>query len=198
MKTKLNLMVVAVLVAAMLISVAAFAGKKVVVHKGPKKTTVVVRNRHVVRPHVVTALPPKHIRVVVRDKDYFFHAGIWYAHGPEGYRLIAAPRGARVKVLPVGYALVTVGGLTYYHYYGNYYCFDDHTAEYYVVDPPEEAQTTDVMHLVNGDVLKGTYLGGDDGKVKFQVGEEVNEVDLADVVSISFEPPSDEEQPTAK
>jgi hypothetical protein len=184
-------MVTAALLAAMMISTGALASRKVVVHKGPKRTTVVVKNRHVVRPHVVAALAPNHVKVVVKDRDYFFHAGAWYAHGPEGYRLITAPRGARVKFLPVGHTVVALGGVNYYYYYGAYYRFDDQTTEYYVVEPAAEVQTTDVLYLVDGDVLKGTYLGGDGDKIQFQVGEEVDEVDLTDIVSLSFEPPTE-------
>jgi hypothetical protein len=191
MKSKLNLIVIVALLAAVVVSTEGLAGRKVVVRKGPKRTHVVVKNRHVVRPHVVSALPLQHVKVVIKDKDYFFHAGSWYAHGPDGYKLIVAPRGARVKVLPVGYAVVVIGGINYYHYYGAYYRFDDQTAEYYVADPPEETQTTDVLYLVDGNVLKGTYLGGNEDTVQFQVGEDVNEIDLTDIVSISFEPPSE-------
>ncbi len=191
MRIKLNWILVFAVLAAIVVSTEGLAERRVVVRKGPKRTHVVVKKRHVVRPHVVTALPPQHIKVVVKDNDYFFHSGAWYTHGPAGYKLIIAPRGARVKVLPVGYAVVVIGGINYYHYYGAYYRFDDQTAEYYVVDPPEEVQTTDVLYLVDGDILKGTYLGGNEDTVQFQVGEDVNEIDLTDIVSISFEPPSE-------
>lgn len=191
MKTKINLLVVLVLLATLTLSIAAFAGRRVVVRKGPKKTTVVVKKRHVARPHVVVKLPAHHTKVVVRDRDYFYHAGVWYGSGPNGYRLIAAPRGARVRVLPVGYSLAVIGGVTYYHYYGNYYQLDDKTSEYYVVDPPESQQTTDIVYLVDGEVLRGTYLGGNEETIDFQVGDDVNEIDLTDIVSISFEPPSE-------
>jgi hypothetical protein len=191
MKNKMHLIVIVALLATVVVSTEGLAGRRVVVRKGPRRTHVVVKNRHVVRPHMVSALPPQHIKVIVNDKDYFFHAGGWYAHGPDGYKLIVAPRVARVKVLPAGYTVIVIGGVNYYHYYGAYYRFDEQTTEYYVVDPPETAQTTDVLYLIDGDVLRGTYLGGDENTVQFQVGEDVNEVDLTDIVSISFEPPSE-------
>jgi hypothetical protein len=191
MKSRLHLIVIVALLAAVVVSTDGLAGRKVIERKGPRKTHVVVTKRHVAKPVVIKTLPPDHVRVVVKDKDYFFRAGSWFVQGPDGYKLIVAPRGARVKVLPVGYAVVVIGGISYYHYYGSYYRFDDQTTEYYVVDPPEEAQTTDVLYLVNGDVLKGTYIGGNNDIVRFQVGDEINEIDLTDIVSISFEPPSE-------
>jgi hypothetical protein len=190
-KSKLHLIVIAALLMAVVISTEGLAARRVIGRKGPKQTQVVVTKRHVVKPHVIEALPPDPIRVVVKDKDYFFHRGIWYGPGSDGYKVIVAPRGARVKVLPVGHTVVIIGGVNYYHYYGAYYRFDDQTSEYYVVDPPEDAQTTDILYLVDGDVLKGRYIGGNDQLVRFQVGDEISEIDLTDIVSISFEPPSE-------
>ncbi len=191
MKFKLSLILIAAGVVALLLSAEGLAGRRVLVNKNPKKTHVVVTKRHVAKPHVIKALPPQHVKVVVKDKDYFYHAGVWYGPGPDGYRVIVAPRGARVKVIPAGYTVVVYSGVTYYCYYGTYYRFDDQTTEYYVVSPPEEAQTTDILYLVDGDILKGSYLGGNSDVVRFEVGDEINEIDLTDIISISFEPPSD-------
>lgn len=164
-----------------------WAAPKTVARQRPKRTQVVVKRR-VAKPHVIKALPPTRVRAVVKDKDCFCHAGVWYGQGADGFRIIVAPRGARAKVIPTGHTAVAIGGITYYHYYGTYDHSDEPTAKFYMADPPEEAQTTDIVYLVDDDVLKGTYLGGDEEKIQFQVGEQVHEIDLTDVVSVSFEP----------
>ena len=164
--------------------------KKVVKKPVPRK---VIKKRHHVARKVLKSLPAGHVKIVVGPGHRYYHRGVFYRHGPNGYMVTVAPRGARVKVLPPGYTTVIVGGVRYQHYYGAYYHYLDEDKVYVVVEPPVEAATADVITMVDGETLEGTFLGGDETTVDFEVDGEVFEIDLVDIVSITFEPPSDEE-----
>jgi len=168
-----------------------FAGPKKKKPKHPPKKKVVLKSRHAAKPKVIVKLPSGHKKIVVKGNPYYHHAGVWYKHGPSGYKVIRAPRNARVKVLPVGYSTVVVKDVHYFHYYGTYYRLDKGSKEYYVVDAPVETPNKDVLTLYDGDVLKGRYLGGSEDIVEFQVGDDVYEIDASEIVSIHFEPPSE-------
>jgi len=192
MKLKATLAIIALIAVTLLFPAQSFAGKKVKVVKHKPHKTVVVKKRHHAKPKVMVKLPVHHKKILVKGNPYYVHAGVWYKHGPSGYTVIKAPHGARLKVLPNGYRKVVFGGVIYFNYYGTYYRHDPVVKEYYVVDTPPSAVTQDVVTLYDGDELKGTYLGGDNDKIEFQVGEEVYEVEVSDIVSIHFEPPDDE------
>jgi Family of unknown function (DUF6515) len=168
-----------------------FAGPKKKKPKHPPKRKVVIKSRHVAKPKVFVKLPSGHKKINVKGNPYYHHAGVWYKHGASGYKIIKAPRGARITVLPVGHTIVVVGKVKYFHYYGTYYRHDLDSKEYYVVDTPVETPTTDILTLYDGDVLNGRYLGGNEEKVEFQVGDDVYEIDASEIVSIHFEPPSE-------
>ena len=191
MKFKLLTLLAPLIAVVLLLPADSFAAqkkKKVVVQ--PKKKTVVV-SRHKAKPNLLVKLPTGHKKVVVSGKNYYFHAGAWYNHSPSGYKLITAPIGARIKVLPAGYTVVVHSGIRYYHYYGAYYLYDADSREYCVVDKPIESTSADIITLIDGEIMYGRYMGGDDDSVEFLVEDDLYEIAVEDIVSILFEPPSD-------
>jgi len=190
MKAKLSAFLILMIVIALMLPQGTLAGNKPKRAPKPKKK-VVLTSRHKAKPKVIVKLPPKHKKIVVKEKNFFFHAGAWYKHGPAGYKVVVAPRGARIKVLPANHRIIIVGGKKFFHYYGTYYLYDTTAAEYYVVDAPVEKQTADILTLVDGEVLHGRYLGGNDETVEFLVGDDVHEISVTDIVSLLFEPPSE-------
>lgn len=156
--------------------------------------TRVVKKRHVVHRKAVSKLPARHVKVVVGPRSYWYSHGVFYRHGPSGYVVRAAPVGARVKVLPVGFRTITVTGRPYHHYYGTYYVHDSKKDDYVVVEPPVEEVYADVVYLVDGETLEGTFMGGSEESIEFEAEGEVLEIPLVDIVSITFEPPPPDEE----
>jgi hypothetical protein len=152
-----------------------------------------VKHRHVVRPKVIHKLPAVHRKVVLGPHTYWHSNGVFYRHGASGYVVIRGPVGARVKALHPGFRTVIIGGTTYHHYYGTYYVHDTDKDEYVVVQAPDEPVYADVVYLVEGETLEGTFVGGDEESIEFEVDGEVQEIPLVDIVSISFEPPPPDE-----
>jgi hypothetical protein len=189
MKNRRSTLVMVLTIGSLLLSTDAWAGKKVKKVVTPtKKKTVVVTSRHTEKPPAVASLPASHKKVTVKGSPFYYNAGVWYNHGPSGYVIVAAPIGARIVKLPASHTTVVVGGVTYYHYYGAYYRCDRDRNEYYVVEAPVEPQREDIATLIDGEVMRGRYLGGDESTVEFQVGDEVYIIDVTDIVSILFEP----------
>jgi len=105
------------------------------VRPGPVRHTRVVVTRPRYRPgKLVVNLPPRHTRVVVRGRPYYYWGGVFYYGRPRGYVVVAPPIGAIVPRLAVGFGTLWVGGLLYY-YYGNVF-YRRVPAGYVVVEPP--------------------------------------------------------------
>ena len=130
------------------------------------------------------------MKITVRNKQYYYNAGVYYNHGTQGYTVIAAPIGARIKILPAGYTRIVISGRPYFHYYGAYYLYDNDVDEYYVVACPAKAAQFDTVTLIDGEVLEGRYLGGDGETIDFQVDDDIYEIPVEDVISLKFEPPT--------
>ena len=155
-----------------------------------RRATVVRRRAEVAR------LPREHIRVMVAGKEFFYARGVFYRTGPRGYVTIAAPLGARIRVLPIGYVTVRVGAIPYFYYYGTYYQFDPAAKVYTVVNPPAAentpaVSTLDKIELVDGRTMEGTYLGGTKSTVQFEVDGAVQEIPVEQILSIVFAPPGE-------
>ena len=163
--------------------------KKKVVKNKQKKT--IVKKKPAKRTVVVTKLPAGHKKIIVHKNPFYFTKGVWYKKGSSGYVVVRAPLGARIKALPIGYTVVVRANIKYYHYYGAYYKYDPDNKEYYVVEALTEVQDYDVITLTDGEILKGCYLGGNEETVEFQVDEDVYVIDISDIESILYEPPSD-------
>jgi hypothetical protein len=159
--------------------------------------TIAQRRVTVVRHRVeVTRLPRERTRVVVGGREFFYVRGVFYRTGPKGFVTVAAPLGARIRVLPVGYVTVRIGAVPYYYYYGTYYRFDPAAKVYTVVNPPAGANplpisTLDKMELVDGRMLEGTYVGGTRSTVQFEVDGAIQEIPVEQIISIVFAPPGD-------
>lgn len=144
----------------------------------------------------VARLPRERARIVVAGKEFFYARGVFYRSGPRGYVTVAAPLGARIRALPVGYVTIRVGAIPYYYYYGTYYRFDPGAKVYTVVNPPARANpppvgTLDKMELVDGQTLEGTYVGGTKSTVQFEVDGAIQEIPVEQIISIVFAPPGD-------
>lgn len=83
------------------------------------------------------ALPNGYAEVHVGHDHYYEHRGVFYQHGPHGYVVVRAPRGAVVRVLPTYHSRIYVGRAVYYRY-GNVY-YQSCPGGYVVVDPPAMA-----------------------------------------------------------
>ena len=159
--------------------------------------TIAQRRATVVRHRVeVTRLPRERTRVVVGDREFFYARGVFYRTGSKGFVTVAAPLGARIRVLPIGYLTVRIGAVPYYYYYGTYYRFDPAAKVYTVVNPPAgvnppPVNTLDKMELVDGRTLEGTYVGGTKSTVQFEVDGAIQEIPVEQIISIVFAPPGD-------
>jgi len=166
-------------------------GETIAQRRGSQKRVTVMRHRT-----EVARLPRERTRVVVGGKEFFYARGVFYRSGPRGYVTIAAPLGARIKVLPVGYITVRIGAVPYFYYYGTYYEFDPVAKVYTVVSPPAGANpppvsTLDKMELVDGRTLEGTFVGGTKSTVQFEVDGAIQEIPIEQIISVVFAPPSE-------
>jgi hypothetical protein len=147
------------------------------------------------RSAVIVNLPREHQKVVVGGREYFYGGGVFYRSGPRGYAAIAAPIGARIKVLPAGYTTVTLAAGPLFLYYGTYYRFDPVERDYVVVNPDEKPdvpppQTLDHIALVDGTALDGTFISGTKSTIQFDVNGEIREIPIEQIISITFAPPA--------
>jgi hypothetical protein len=79
-------------------------------------------------------LPRGYAEVHVGRDRYYVHRGVFYQHGPHGYVVVRAPRGAVVRVLPPYATRIYVGSTVYYRYGDVYY--QPAPGGYAVVDAP--------------------------------------------------------------
>ena len=95
------------------------------------------------RPHFdpigrrVRELPRRRRPVVVRDRRYYYHRGMYYRPRPPGYVVVRAPIGARVGVMPPGYISFLIGPRHYFYANLTYYLWEPRRREYVVVEKPE-------------------------------------------------------------
>jgi len=166
-------------------------GETIAQRRGSERRVTVVRHRA-----EVTRLPRERTRIVVGGREFFYARGVFYRSGPRGFVTVAAPLGARIRVLPVGYVTIRVGAIPYYHYYGTYYQFDPVAKVYTVVSPPagttdQPVSTLDRLELVDGRTLEGTFVGGTKSTVQFEVDGAVQEIPIEQIISVVFAPPSE-------
>jgi hypothetical protein len=156
------------------------------------------RRRAEIRPHrraaVLVNLPHEHVRMLVGGREFFYSRGVFYRTGPRGYVTIAAPIGARIKVLPEGFSSVTIGGAPFFLYYGTYYKYDPVEKVYVVANPPapdasHAPPALDRLDLVDGTSVDGIFIGGTKNTIQFQTNGDVQEYPIEQVVTITFAPP---------
>ena len=82
-------------------------------------------------------LPRGYAEVRAGRDRYYTQRGVFYQHGPHGYFVVRAPRGAFVRTLPPRYTRIYVGRSIYYRYGDVYY--QPMRDGYVVVDAPVSA-----------------------------------------------------------
>jgi Family of unknown function (DUF6515) len=123
---------------------------------------------------------------------HFPHHSFGIAGGRYGHYF--APRiGARVRFLPPGYIPFWVGGFEYYYYDGLYYQYFPTDKVYVVINKPSGADTApnlkfDQVKIYDGSTLEGIFEGGTDSTITLRVGNEDHDININDVVSITFAP----------
>ena len=115
-----------------------------------------VRKHHRVAHYRYRHLPPRGYRsatapagattIVFRRSTYAFISGVYYKALPAGgYVVVPAPKGIRIRVLPIGFRQVnpTHRTLPIYYYYGTYYqevVYELDNNEFEVIEPVIGAQ----------------------------------------------------------
>ncbi len=143
------------------------------------------------KDYIVKNLPEQSEKLMVEGNPYYVNKGVYYRKGHDGYRIVRAPYGVRVKHLPDGIRVIRRQGVEYYYYYNTYYRYDVNSDVYIVINEPEWADKnfqSDKLNLMNGSVLVGRYLGGDSETVRFLFGGEKRVVPVEEIISIEFAP----------
>ena len=153
---------------------------------GPKVVTNNSKSRRIVKKE---QLPKGNVEIKVGEEEYYAYNGIFYKKYHKGYRVVKAPRGAKIKRIPDGFRIVRKRGIPYYVYYHTWYRYDEIADIYIVVDFPDGDSYDyydDKLYMVNGSVLVGRYMGGSDEHVKFRFNDETERIPLEDIISIEF------------
>jgi hypothetical protein len=69
----------------------------------------------------VTKIHTKASLLKWRNHNYYFHSGVYYRKINNKYRIVAAPIGIRIAVLPTEATKIVVRHKPYYYYYGTFY-----------------------------------------------------------------------------
>ena len=113
------------------------------------------------------------------NRNFYFHSGIYYQKVNKQYKVVRAPIGLRVKVLPKAAKKVFVNWRPYYYYYGTFYV-KAKDGTYETVDAPEKAQVEilpegveevkvdgEILYNLNGEYYKPTT--NDKGEAIYEV-----------------------------
>lgn len=102
-------------------------------YNGGHRAPVLTRDYR--RPgHHTHRLPTGVRRLYYQPYPLFYFGGIYYRPFDNGYVVVRAPIGVRVRHLPVGFVTLSVGALTYYYVNDVYYRRDG--GDFIVVDAP--------------------------------------------------------------
>lgn len=116
------------------------AQRRVVVKK-PHRTVVRTTSPRVVykRPtpvvRAVRTLPATAVVIKRNGVRYHYYNGRYYRYNRGRYVIVTAPRGVRIKVLPVGYRRIVIAGKPYFYFQGVYYVSVNNG--YKVVEAPD-------------------------------------------------------------
>jgi hypothetical protein len=86
----------------------------------------------------ITKLPPNYYRYHYRDRDYYFHGGVWYGRRDGSYFVVRPSIGWFIPVLPAFYTTIWFGGIPYYYANDVYYVWDPSRSGYIVTNPPAD------------------------------------------------------------
>ena len=129
------------------------------------------KKRHIIKTHKkpgrYAALPKWGARVnklhvkskLIKYKKhhYYFHSGIYYRKINNKYRIVRAPIGIRVNILPATATKLFVKWKPYYYYYGTFYIqLEDKTYE--TINPPVGAKVEDLPEGLEEVEIKGETL----------------------------------------
>jgi hypothetical protein len=138
-----------------------------------------------------------YIGITVGPRRYFYDGGYFYRRGPAGYVVVGAPIGARIRGLPAGFLTFQVGGINYYYCNGAYYNYLPDEQIYVVVQKPADAPATaentklDLIKLTDGTTIEGVFQSATDSSITLKVGDDNREINISDIVSITFAPTID-------
>jgi hypothetical protein len=97
------------------------------------------------------------ISIILNGNNYWYDDGIFYQPYNSGYQVIAAPDGAYISRLPVGYTTIDLGGNTYYYFAGTFYATS--AQGFVVTDAPPGAIVYDLPEGCSEIQVDGmTYL----------------------------------------
>lgn len=157
---------------------------------------VLAQRRPVKKVHkkIVINTPPRGAKkIIYKNVNYHFVDGVFYKHRDKKYIVVKPPIGLTVKVLPSHAKILHIAGIKYHYYYGNYYRYLPELQVYEVVDNPNVNTTIyDEILLSDGSKMEGFYLGGTISTIQFEVDDEILEIPVADIIRISFAPPTEE------
>ena len=94
--------------------------------------------------YITPRIPDRRIRIVYRDRDYFFYGGVWYRPHGLDFEVIAPPIGIYVPVLPPYYTTIWIGGRPYYYANDVYYIWRSDRSRYQVVEAPNGVEQEDL------------------------------------------------------
>jgi len=86
--------------------------------------------------YTIGTIPKVAVTVTLGSLVFYYADGIYYRRHNSGFMVIVPPIGLIVPVLPVGYTVFYLHGITYYYYADVYYVWDLHHRAYRVVDVP--------------------------------------------------------------
>ncbi len=153
-------------------------------------------------PHVPSRMfriPPNHEKVFVGGRPYFYHNGYFYRGWGGRYTLFYPPIGARLRFLPYGFWSFYVGPNLYYYGGGAYFQYYPDQRIYVVVPKPNDAPAApsgneDVMNLTDGSTLTGVFVGATPDTIRFQVKDDIKNIPITQVKSVTFAPSTFKEQ----
>lgn len=84
----------------------------------PRNKVVVIKKRNI---RAIPNLSNGYTTLAHRGRNYYYHEGRYYNQFNNNYTVVAAPRGIRVKFLPIGNRRMLIGSVPHYYYMGTYY-----------------------------------------------------------------------------
>ena len=94
------------------------------------------------RVSVQRVLPNSRATLRLRNRNYYYNDGRFYAYNNSRYICVAPPIGLRIGALPFGF-LEIAGAASLFYYYGGVFYIQDNN-EYVVADPPVGAIVYDL------------------------------------------------------
>lgn len=128
-------------------------------------------------------IPDGYDIVRVGSQEYVFHEGIFYTRELQGFKVVAPPKDAVIRRLPVGFETLIVDGITYFVFADVYY--NRTTGGYVVVDSLPDAEFLQGMAVDE----KGKSLAVDVDMLNVRSGPGVehpvvSQLQMGDVVTV--------------